>query len=100
MKETRNSNNNNGNSSSVRNEVKLAVMSEKITNIETNVSEIKSSLKNLQHSMDDGYARKIDLAETQKEVDSLKNNVGWAVKIVLGAVILAILGLVIVNRPL
>ena len=92
---------------SERNETRLAVMGEKITYIEKNSDEQKTAMKDLREEVkslgkkiDDTYATRADLVETQKDVESLRSNISWFVKIVLGTVIVAILGLVIANRPL
>src|SRR3990167_4179460 len=82
---------------SERNETALAVMGEKISNIQKNSDEQKQSMRELKEDVkalgkkiDDTYATKADLMETQKDVDSLKNNISWAVKIVQGLVITGI----------
>ena len=82
-----------------RNEVKLAVMAEKVGNIESDVKDIKTSITDLQHSMDDGYAKKIDVENVAVRVKVIEGQRDWAVKIVIGAIILSILGLVLVNKP-
>jgi len=83
---------------SARNEVQLAVMSEKIKNIESNVSDIKTSISGLQHSIDDGYAKKAELEDVRADVRSVQSQISWAVKIVLGVVITGVLGLLYANR--
>ena len=101
---------------SERNETRLAVMSEKIGNIERTVSEsrkenkeLRDDIKDLSNKIDDTYATKADLSDvklaakteldnTQKEVDSIKNNINWIVKIIVGAVVVAILGVVVVQN--
>ena len=41
------------------------------------------------------YATKREVDDVREDVKGIKNGIGWAVKIVVGAVIVAVLGLVI-----
>ncbi|KNY21639.1 hypothetical protein [Methylobacterium sp. ARG-1] len=43
------------------------------------------------------YASKSDLKNLKDDVDKLNANIGWLVKIIIGVVVVAILGLVIVK---
>lgn len=43
------------------------------------------------------YATKVELANLKDDVEKLNNNIGWLVKIIIGAVVVALLGLVIVK---
>ncbi|WP_331296774.1 hypothetical protein [Methylobacterium hispanicum] len=43
------------------------------------------------------YASKADLKNVKDDVEKLSNNIGWLVKLIIGAVVVALLGLVIVK---
>ena len=43
------------------------------------------------------YATKSELKGLKEDVDKLNANIGWLVKIIIGAVVIAVLGLVIVK---
>lgn len=43
------------------------------------------------------YATKVDLANVKDDVEKLNNNINWLVKIIIGAIVVALLGLVIVK---
>jgi hypothetical protein len=43
------------------------------------------------------YATRTDLHNLKEDVDKLNSNIGWLVKIIIGAVVVALLGLVIVK---
>lgn len=70
-------------------------MGEKVNNIEKTMQEIKDDLGGFISRADSIFATKSELTEVRKKHDVLQNNISWGVKIIIGAVILAILGLVI-----
>lgn len=76
-----------------RNEIQLAVMAEKVSNIEKKTTAIEQGISDLQHSIDNGYARKGDLDELRRTVSKMESQRDWAVKLIIGAVIISILAL-------
>lgn len=71
-----------------RNEVKLAVMSEKVSNIETSLVEIKKSIEELVKKIDDTYV-------TKNEFAPIKSVVYGLVTLILTSVVGAIIYMVI-----
>ena len=71
-----------------RNEVKLAVMSEKVTNIEGSLVEIKKSIDELVRKIDDTYV-------TKNEFGPVKSVVYGLVTLILTSVVGAVIYLVI-----
>lgn len=73
---------------SERNEVKLAVMSEKITNIQSDVQDIKDSLRDLKTAVEEKFV-------TKGEFSPVKSVVYGLVALILTAVVTAVIYLVV-----
>lgn len=87
---------------SEKNEVRLAVMSEKINNIEGNISGIQDSIKDINLKMDHTYATKEELRAIEmreKETSArLDSTLTWVARLIIGAVIIAMLGFVMSGK--
>jgi hypothetical protein len=74
----------------VKMQIDMAVTKEKVDAVLGDVRGIREDLRNV-------YATKTELKEVAEDVAGLKNNVSWLVKAILGAVLTAALGLVLVK---
>lgn len=81
-----------------RNEITLGIMGEKVNNIEKSLEELKTWVKELTIKVDDTYATKTELFDIKQDVDDLRNNNKWIVRLILGIVISAVLALIIGPR--
>ncbi len=70
--------------------VDVAVLKEKVGSIDKKLDALAVSLANV-------YSTKSELKVLQDDIDGLKANQGWIIKLIVGAVIVAVLGLVIVK---
>lgn len=61
------------------------------------VAQLDKKLDRFFDEVKNNYASKTDLKNVKDDVDKLNNNIGWLVKIIIGAVVIALLGLVIVK---
>ncbi len=61
------------------------------------VAQLDKKLDRFFDEVKNNYASKADLKNVKDDVDKLNNNLGWLVKIIIGAVVVALLGLVIVK---
>lgn len=68
----------------------VRVLTFQVTELGKKVDEIRTDLKST-------YASKEELKEVRQDVTDLKSSIGWVVKLALGLVITAIIGLVIVK---
>ncbi|MBE7204161.1 MAG: hypothetical protein INR70_41095 [Parafilimonas terrae] len=69
-------------------QVDVAVSATKLDAVQSDVRGIREDLRNV-------YATKTELKDVVDDVTKLKDHVGWLVKSVLGAIVLAIVGLVL-----
>lgn len=86
--------------SSNRNEVTLGVMGEKIANIDGRIMDIRKDIETLSNKIDDKYITRNEFEDTVREVDALRDNVKWIVRLVIGSVITAIIGVLLVSNKL
>lgn len=77
-------------SNAMRMRVDVAVLKEKVGSIDKKLDALAASLSNV-------YATKGDIKVLLDDVEGLKSNQGWIIKLIVGAVIVAVLGLVIVK---
>ncbi len=70
--------------------VDVAVLKEKVGSIDKKLDALAASLSNV-------YATRADMRVLKEDIDGLKSNQGWIIKLIVGAVIVAVLGLVIVK---
>lgn len=61
------------------------------------VAQLDKKLDRFFEEVKNNYASKAYLKNVKDDVDKLNNNIGWLVKIIIGAVVIALLGLVIVK---
>ncbi|MBX9934577.1 MAG: hypothetical protein K2Y56_24180 [Methylobacterium sp.] len=61
------------------------------------VEQLDKKFDTLTTELKNSYATKTELSVIRDDVTSLKNNVSWIVKLILGAVIMAVLGVVLVK---
>ncbi|GJD77019.1 hemolysin XhlA family protein [Methylobacterium gregans] len=61
------------------------------------VAQLDKKLDRFFEEVKNNYASKADLKNVRDDVEKLNNNIGWLVKIIIGAVVVALLGLVIVK---
>jgi hypothetical protein len=69
-------------------QVDVAVSATKLDAVQSDVRGIREDLRNV-------YATKTELKDVVDDVSKLKDHVGWLVKSVLGAIVLAVVGLVL-----
>lgn len=70
--------------------VDVAVLKEKVGSIDKKLDTLAASLANV-------YATKDEMKVLKEDIAGLKSNQGWIIKLIVGAVIVAVLGLVIVK---
>ncbi len=70
--------------------VDVAVLKEKVGSIDKKLDTLAANLANV-------YSTKDELKVLRDDVQGLKSNQGWIIKLIVGAVIVAVLGLVIVK---
>lgn len=61
------------------------------------VSQIDKKLDRLMDEVKNNYASKSDLQGVRDDVHDLKSNISWVIKIIVGAVLAGVLGLVIMK---
>lgn len=61
------------------------------------LADVQQAVHGLVEKLDRDYARQVDLARTDGRVDRLEEWNRWVARIVVGGVILALLGLVLVS---
>ena len=61
------------------------------------LADVQQAVHSLVEKLDRDYARATDLARTDGRVDRLEETNRWVARIIVGAVILALLGLVLVK---
>ena len=74
----------------VKMQIDMAVQTEKVGTIGGDIRAIRDDLRNV-------YATKVEVSDLFEDVKALKANVSWLVKLIFGAVIMAILSLVLVK---
>lgn len=72
----------------VQMQIDVAVLKQAVGGIDKKLDHIAVDLR-------DTYARKTDVKEVEERVKKLNDNISWVIKIVIGAVIVAVLGLII-----
>lgn len=70
--------------------VDVAVLKEKVGGIDKKLDALAASLSNV-------YSTKSEMKVLKDDIDGLKANQGWIIKLIVGAVIVAVLGVVIVK---
>jgi predicted RNase H-like nuclease (RuvC/YqgF family) len=88
--------------SSNRNEVTLGVMGEQIKNLEGSITGMRTDIKELGQKIDDKYVtrteHKAELADIIRDVDSLKDNNKWVVRLVVGSLITSAIAMFFITR--
>lgn len=82
-----------GDAAWVKMQIDVAVTKEKLETVGGDVRGIRDDLRSV-------YATKTELAIVRDDVASLKNHVSWLVKGILGAVLAAILSLILIKGGL
>lgn len=65
--------------------------------VQYQVQQLDKKFDRLSDDLENQYATKAELGEVRDDVKGLRENIGWAIKIVLGAVLVAVVNLVIVK---
>jgi peptidoglycan hydrolase CwlO-like protein len=76
-----------------KNEIKLGIMANQITNIENDISEIKDSIRDMNNKIDHTYVTKQELDQRLKPVENLAANIGKVILAVVTAIVLGVMGL-------
>lgn len=74
----------------VKMQIDMAVTKEKVDAVLGDVKGLREDLRNV-------YATKAELKDVAEDVAGLKNNVSWLVKLIVGTVVAAVLGLVMMK---
>lgn len=61
------------------------------------VADVQSTVHELVSKLDRDYVRRSDLDNVDRRLTAVENTITWAVRVIVGAVILALLGLVLVQ---
>lgn len=61
------------------------------------VAELNKKFDELRVDLRNTYASKVELTEVRQDVAKLESQIGWGVKLILGLVIVAVVGLVMVK---
>ena len=80
--------NNSDDAAWVKMQIDTAVSKEKLDSVQSDVRGIREDLRNV-------YATKAELKDVVDDVANIKGNLGWLVKSVIGAIVLAVVGLVL-----
>jgi uncharacterized protein YigA (DUF484 family) len=81
-------------STSQKNEIKLSLMSQQTNYIQQDVQEIKTTLQDFIKKADETYSTKQELKALESKVNDLSSLRDWVTRIILGAVIFAVLALI------
>lgn len=68
-----------------------------IKNFNARGERVEQAVREILEMLEDKYAKKSDIIPIHKNLDGLNDNVKWVVRLVIGAVIAALLGLVIIK---
>lgn len=68
-----------------------------IKNFNARGERVEQAVQDIREMLEDKYAKKSDMTSIHTNLDSLNDNVKWVVRLVIGAVIAALLGLVIIK---
>lgn len=78
---------------SERNEIQIAVMTEKITNIEKTTARIDTTLHDLSTQFSNTYVTKIEQRDVERRIEKVEALLTWAGRIILSAIIIGVLAL-------
>lgn len=73
----------------------IAILLERSATQGERMNEMSADLKATREAIATTYATKSEVSDVREDVRGIKNSLGWVVKIVVGAVLVAVLGLVI-----
>lgn len=83
---------------SQKNEIKLAVMEGTMTTIQSDIKDIKATLRDLNNKIDHNFITKEELTVRDDKIKDLEDAQKWIYRLVIGAVVLTALGLLFSNR--
>lgn len=93
--------------SSNRNEVTIAVVNEKLNNVNKDVTEVKEEqkavrkdIKELSEKIDNKYVSRAEHEDMVKDVNALQDSLKWIVRLVLGGLITTAVGYIVVSNKM
>lgn len=75
----------------LENKSNIALIKQAIEYIGKDISNLREEIKNLSLQLANGYAKKEETSDLEKRIDRIESWQGWFVKIVGGAIIVAVL---------
>jgi hypothetical protein len=81
-----------------RNEINLGIMGTKIDNIEGAIAGMRQDIKDLSTKMDSNYITRMEFENLKNRVEGIENGMSWVIRLIVGAVITAVLALIFVSR--
>ena len=75
----------------------VAVLTVKVNALDKTLSHLDKKLDTFFNEVKNNYATKMELKDVKDDVDKVNANIGWLVKIVVGAVVTGLLGLLLVK---
>lgn len=76
------------------NSTSIKLIQQDIGYMKTGIDNIQNDIKSLKDTIDDGYTRKDEHQALIKRVESIENLKEWAIKIIVGAIILSLLAFI------
>lgn len=81
-----------------QNSTSIELLKKDITYMKTGIDDIKSSMSELRHEITDGFATKQELKSLNERVGKMENLKDWAIKIVVGSIIVGLLTIMGIQR--
>jgi hypothetical protein len=76
-----------------QNSVSIKLLSQSFEYMKTALDDIKKSIVELQHEVKNGFVSKEEFMNLKKEVQELQDLKGWALRVIIGSVIMGLLAL-------
>lgn len=81
-----------------RNEINFGIMSTKIDNIEGSIEGMRQDIKDLANKIDSNYVTRVEHVNLERRVVGIESSMSWIVRLIVGIVITAVLGLIVVSK--
>lgn len=80
-----------------KNTVSITLMEQTLSYMKSGIDDIKTEIASLKHDLMNGFVNKDQFTSLKNDVDDLKRMRDWAIKIIIGSIILALLSLIILK---